>query len=289
MTIADRLRKRAALAAMTAGGIAVAGAIASAGLALPASATPAAASAAPAASRITLRFALAPMPRGHLVVSPARIKLAEYGFTPGSSHRVALEVLGIRAPLGTLRASSGGSASWSYPTARFTSALRRAEERAGARPPGFRPQVRLMILNAGSGSPVIGLVPALAGPGRYPVLAVEPGYGVIRPGRATLVYNPAAATISVTVNATGFSPGAHAAHIHVGSCQRQGAVVYPFKDFIASSRGVISNQTRTVTGVKSVKLSGGWYLNLHQGNSGDILNRAGQPTINFRPLECAGI
>ena len=35
-------------------------------------------------------------------------------------------------------------------------------------------------------------------------------------------------------------------------------------------------------------LTGGWYLNLHQGNSNNILSN-GQPTINFRPLLCANI
>jgi hypothetical protein len=44
----------------------------------------------------------------------------------------------------------------------------------------------------------------------------------------------------------------------------------------------------TVTGVTSFPASG-WYLNLHQGNSGNILDAAGQPTIFFRPLLCANI
>jgi hypothetical protein len=60
------------------------------------------------------------------------------------------------------------------------------------------------------------------------------------------------------------------------------------RDFTANSRGVISNETRTVTGVTAAKLSGGWYLNLHQGNSSNILSN-GQPTIYFRPLDCANI
>jgi hypothetical protein len=32
----------------------------------------------------------------------------------------------------------------------------------------------------------------------------------------------------------------------------------------------------------------GWYLNLHQGNSNNIVAN-GQPTVNFRPLLCANI
>jgi hypothetical protein len=284
MTIADRLRKRATSAAMTAGGVAIAGLIASTGLALPATAAPTATT-----SKITLKFSLSPMPQGQLAVSPRRLRLAEYGFTPGSSHAVALSFLGIRVPVGTLTANSGGSASWGCSRRAVTAALRRAEAHAGAHRPTFKPAIRLVILNAGPGTPVIARTPAITGGGRYLVRAVEPGYGVIRPGLATLVYNPATATVSVTVNATGFSPGAHAAHIHAGSCQQQGPVVYPFKDFIASSHGVIANETRTVSGVKSGEFSGRWYLNLHQGNSNNILTPAGQPTINFRPLECANI
>jgi hypothetical protein len=282
MTIADRLRKQASSAAMTAGGIAIAGAIASSGLALPASA-------APATSKITLRFSLSPMPRAQLEVGPGRLSLNGYGFTPGSSHEVAISFPGIQVPVGTLTANSGGSASWSYSRPAAAAALRQAAARAGAHPPASDPAIRLVILDAGPRTPVIGQTPAITGGGRYPVRAVEPGYGVIRPGRVTIVYAPATGTIWVTVNATGFSPGAHATHIHAGSCQRQGPVIYPFKDFVANSHGVIANQTRTVTGVKSVEFSGGWYLNLHQGNSDNIATPAGQPTIYFRPLECTNI
>jgi hypothetical protein len=32
----------------------------------------------------------------------------------------------------------------------------------------------------------------------------------------------------------------------------------------------------------------GWYLNIHQGNTGNILSN-GQPTIYFRPLICANL
>jgi hypothetical protein len=82
--------------------------------------------------------------------------------------------------------------------------------------------------------------------------------------------------VSVTVNASGLNPGTHAAHIHIGSCQSQGPVKYMLMDFTADGHGNISNQTRTVTGVSAVMLTGGWYLN-------------GQPTIYFRPLLCANL
>jgi hypothetical protein len=48
------------------------------------------------------------------------------------------------------------------------------------------------------------------------------------------------------------------------------------------------DQTRTVTGVTTPMPATGWYLNLHQGSSNNILSN-GQPTIFFRPLLCANI
>ena len=94
--------------------------------------------------------------------------------------------------------------------------------------------------------------------------------------------------LSVTVTACGLAPGAHAAHIHLGSCQQQGAVKYMLMDFQANSGGNIINQTRTVKPVRPAPPRTGWYLNLHLGNSGDILAR-GMPTLNFRPEPCGDV
>jgi hypothetical protein len=243
--------------------------------------------ASPVTRTVTLHLRLTPMPQGQIVLGKGGVDLAEYGFTPGSSHEVAVSFLGLEVPVGTLTASAVGAVNWSASLSTVTSALARHGVRMDAQG-ATSASVQLVILNAGNGTPVIAETPALAGLGRYPVHAVEPGWGVIKSGSTTIVYNPAAKTISVTVNATGLTPGTHAAHIHVGSCQQQGAVAYMLMDFTANSHGVISNETRTVTGITTVELSGGWYLNLHQGNSSNILSN-GQPTILFRPLECANI
>jgi Cu/Zn superoxide dismutase len=139
----------------------------------------------------------------------------------------------------------------------------------------------------------IAQTPAIAtGQMSYQLQSVEVGptgtsYGTPQ-GWATVAYNPQARTITVTLTASGLTPGAHAAHIHVGSCASQGPVQYMLMDFVASSQGQIINQTRTVTGVTSPVPATGWYLNLHQGNSNNILAN-GQPTANFRPLLCANI
>jgi len=59
-------------------------------------------------------------------------------------------------------------------------------------------------------------------------------------------------------------------------------------DFTANSAGRIVNQVRTVAGVTMPVPAAGWYLNLHHGNSNNILAN-GQPTVNFRPLLCADL
>ena len=84
------------------------------------------------------------------------------------------------------------------------------------------------------------------------------------------------------MNASGLTPGAHAAHIHVGSCQSQGAVQYMLMDFTANADGQIVNQTRTVTDVTTPLPATGWYLNLHQGNSGNILPTATRRSTSGR-------
>jgi Cu/Zn superoxide dismutase len=107
-------------------------------------------------------------------------------------------------------------------------------------------------------------------------------------GSATVSYDPAAQTLTVTVNASGLTPGAHAAHIHVGSCASQGPVQYMLMDLMANDQGQIVNETRVITGVTSPVPASGWYLNIHQGDSNSILAN-GEPTIAFRPLLCADI
>src|SRR5262249_26298525 len=105
---------------------------------------------------------------------------------------------------------------------------------------------------------------------------------------AKIGYSRGTHALSVTVTAYGLAPGAHAAHIHTGSCQVQGPVKYMLMDFQADAHGNVVNQTRTVTGVSPPPPVSGWYLNIHLGNSGDILAN-GMPTLDFRPELCANI
>ncbi len=134
----------------------------------------------------------------------------------------------------------------------------------------------------------------LARPGhrRHKLIAVEVSragvsYGTPR-GRATISYSAVRQTLTVTVHASGVTPGPHAAHIHLGSCRSQGPVKYMLRDLVADRRGQITRAVRVFTHVTAPIPARGWYLNIHQGNSSSILSN-GQLTILFRPLICAGI
>jgi hypothetical protein len=226
------------------------------------------------AQQVRLWLNLAPMPTGTVTTgtTPAGqqfVQVNAFGLTPGSAHTVTLG----GSPIGTLTANGAGQVVTTFNV------------------PAISPYDEVRILNAGPGTSVIAVTPPTIGTsnGPYPLQAVEAGFplGSLR-GYAALVYNPWARTITVTVTASGFTPGAHAAHIHLGSCSSQGPILYPLMDFIADKHGDIVNETRVVTDAIMPPATG-WYLNLHQGNSENILNSQGQPTIFFRPLLCANI
>jgi CHRD domain-containing protein len=211
-----------------------------------------------------------------------------FGFTPGSSHLVRLLEGNdtVVAQFSTLTANGVGQASTTLDST-FN----------GTIPPGSRVVIYngTMATKGTPGGEVIAESPNLENglpTGSLPLVALEvtpqgEGFG-IPAGSATVTYSPSAKTLTVTVNASGVSPGNHAAHIHLGSCQSQGAVLYMLMDFTADSNGQIANETRTVTGVTSGIPATGWYLNLHQGTSNNILKN-GQPSIFFRPLLCQNI
>lgn len=241
-----------------------------------------------AAPKATVQVPLTPMPQGTVTVGrdgagAVAAAISAFGLTPGSSHAVELVTGsgGVVASFGTLTADSAGKAQVTLDSGDKVT-------------PGG---LRVAVLNGTAGDPVSAeLIAATAGfvsgTSAYRLLPVEFGpngtsYGTPQ-GSAIVSYDPNKQAISVTVNASGLTPGAHAAHVHLGSCQSQGAVQYVLTDFTANANGQIVNQTRTVTNVTTPPPANGWYFNLHQGNSGNILAN-GSPTINFRPLLCGNI
>jgi CHRD domain len=214
-------------------------------------------------------------------------QLATFGLTPGSSHTVELlgpNGSGPLAQFGMLTSSAAGQGDVTLDST-YT----------GSVPDGSR----LVILNGSQGDDVsnepIAETSVLGGDVGGQTFTLKPvevspagtSFGTPN-GQATIAYDPGAQTLTVTVDASGLTPGNHAAHIHLGSCASQGAVQHMMMDLVANSQGNIVNETRVISGVTAPIPASGWYLNIHQGDSNTILQN-GQPTIDFRPLLCADI
>ena len=240
---------------------------------------------------VTTSLQLMSMPQGTATLGrdsedDVDVTIDAFGLTPGSAHNVEL-----------VNGAGGVVADFSMLTA---NTLGQADATLDSGYKGALGAWRVVILNGTAGDSVSTepiaetspYMPGMPGTTSYQLTAVEVGpdgtsFGTPA-GSAVITYNPKAQTISVTVNASGVTPGPHAAHIHVGSCQSQGSVQYMLADFIANPDGQIVHETRTVTDVTSPLPATGWYLNLHQGDMNNILSN-GSPTINFRPLLCGDI
>jgi hypothetical protein len=215
---------------------------------------------------------------GHLTITSNL-----FGLTPGSAHTLLLvgpSGTTFKATLGTLTANATGNITGTLDTNEGVKILEGSV---------------LTLLNGTDGSAVgnepIAKSGGIDGDLTYKLTSVEidssaKNWGTPA-GSAKVVYDPAAQTLTISVQASDLTPGAHAAHVHVGSCMSQGGVLYMLQDLVANSSGKIS-ATRVLTGVNAPLPAAGWYLNLHQGNSNNILSN-GAPTINFRPLLCSAI
>ena len=223
------------------------------------------------------------------------VRLAAYGLTPGSSHNVSIDgpkstafTPEVRFP--AITADSMGRANVTLTATSSTGRLAsgsRFSIRLGSYASNAAKNLPSEELIASSGTLPAGPQGVLSG--LHPrSFGATGNYGGRLHGWARIGYSPSTQTLSVTVTAYGLSPGTHAAHIHLGSCQQQGAVKYMLMDFTANASGNIVNQTRTVRPVTPAPPHTGWYLNLHLGNSGDILAK-GMPTLNFRPQLCSDV
>ena len=248
--------------------------------------------AAATAANSTVRLILHPMPVGTVRLGRAShgkllLHVAMYGLTPGSQHYADLVRPGGRRVVrfSILTATSVGQARTT-----LTSSY------AGRVPAGSRVIIRMGAQKGRLAATPIALTTWLSRGHAYRahrLRAVEVSktgrsYGTPH-GHATLAYNAGKQTLTVTVSVSGVTPGDHAAHIHLGSCQSQGPVKYMIPDLVASRRGRITRAVRVFTHVTSPIPATGWYLNFHQGTSKNILTPGGQPTIYFRPLVCANI
>lgn len=91
----------------------------------------------------------------------------------------------------------------------------------------------------------------------------------------------AGTTLMVKLTLSGLEPNsAHAAHIHAGSCESQGAVVYPLTTVMADASGSATVMT-TINNVSSIPASG-WYVNVHHSTA--LSTQTG-----FDPIACGNV
>jgi hypothetical protein len=85
--------------------------------------------------------------------------------------------------------------------------------------------------------------------------------------------------LTVQVALSGLAPNStHMAHIHSGSCNAQGSVVYTLNPIVANASGE-GTSTTTVDQVTSIPGSG-WYITVHQGATmGELLTQTGNDPI----------
>ena len=110
---------------------------------------------------------------------------------------------------------------------------------------------------------------------------LQQGSGPSQAASGTADVSFANGQLTVQITMSGLAPNsAHAAHIHVGSCTNQGAVVHPLTNVTADGNGNATSST-TVAGVTSIP-SGQWYVNVH--GSTDLNTQTG-----FDPIACGSV
>jgi len=100
-------------------------------------------------------------------------------------------------------------------------------------------------------------------------------------GTASISWDPLSKGLTVKISLTGMAPNStHPAHIHAGSCVKQGAIEYPLHNVVADVHGVGSSTT-VVKNVTTLPASG-WSIHVHNGpglSSGD----------QFLPIVCSDL
>ena len=94
----------------------------------------------------------------------------------------------------------------------------------------------------------------------------------------------ASGKLTVKITMSGLAPNStHIAHVHKGSCEAQGAVLYPLTSVVADASGK-GTPTTVVPNVSSIPAKG-WYVNVHLGSTTDDLNTQ----TGFDPIACGNV
>lgn len=107
-------------------------------------------------------------------------------------------------------------------------------------------------------------------------------------GSTTITFNAQAKTETVVVRVRGLLPNTtHAAHIHLGSCESEGAVKYPLAQVTVGSTG--SGTSTTVLHSATPLPKSGLYVNVHYGSASQLVSHGPGPTLYFQPILCGPI
>ena len=89
-------------------------------------------------------------------------------------------------------------------------------------------------------------------------------------------------SLKVVLDVTGLAPGsAHAVHIHSGSCENRGAILYPLDPLAADSTGH-ATETKVVANVAAIS-SGLWYIDIHR------LTTIATGSTAYDPILCGNV
>ena len=293
MTGTSRFVRLMAVAAVVAASVAACGS-SSTKSSTSTSAMPASTSAMPASPIVAT---LTAQPSGTVTVSwdpqtkNVTAKLQMVGFTPGSSHAMHIHQ-------GSCAAQGDVLVPFPDVTANDVGAIDTTITSSQPSPDGLAAGTLLNIhlapaaqLGAPGSLPYTPISCADINPAASTTLTMAPPPpqpGQQPQGSAKLTYDPAQKRLAVDVTATGLvGDSDHAAHIHLGSCDSQGAVKYPLNDLKASPDGT-AEATTVIQNVDQAPPTSGWYLNIHLGSSSQIQEN-GQPTLYFQPIICGNI
>jgi hypothetical protein len=84
-------------------------------------------------------------------------------------------------------------------------------------------------------------------------------------GSAQLAWNPTNRMLTVDITLLGLAPSSkHPAHIHTGSCAKDGGELYPLHDIVANEAG-IGTSVSTINDVTMGIPAAGWFISVHNG------------------------
>lgn len=81
-------------------------------------------------------------------------------------------------------------------------------------------------------------------------------------GKITVTQSPASTTIELVISGLA-ADSSHVSHVHSGSCQQPGGILYALNQVVADGTGAAD--TRTTIQAKYPPASGHWYVVVHAG------------------------